>query len=976
MRPHQLASMADSGNRVRLRQSWRRRRLRLAGAVAAALVAALTVLGLAGGQQIRREGFEGRDPLWVKGPSDAAYRELAHQMTEDNQHKGQRSETIHLVGERGTFIHYLYDTGRAMISEELSASVWVRANRPGIQLLARLVLPHERNPNNLEEPLTTLVGGDVYQTASRWQRLELRRPTKVARDQQALLRAELKRDVNLDDAYIDRLVLNLYAGPGDTEVWIDDLEVGPVLDPAPAPTSAGPQGGSGPRVGTLAGRTKQRTPQVIELDRDQLRIGGKNFFFRAIRRTDTPLDVLRAAGFNTIYLDDQTPPEVLHEAVDQGFWIVPSLPIVDGPDGPPGDTFLTANSNFNRRVSRFLELDPDAILFWDVGGGGLTAEHSQAVAKTAQLVRLADPQRPLAADVWDGFQPYSRSVNLLGVHRWPLMTSLELPEFRDWLNQRRLLAPPGTFMWTWVQTHLPDWHTTLVYDHPGSTGFSEPVGPLPEQIRLLTYTALASGARGLGFWSDRFLADSHQGRDRLLALALINQELKMLEPLLLSSNKPDWIGTSSGEVRAAVFRSQTAENAVNAVLVLPIWMGRGAQFVPGQGAVANLSIVVPQVPDAAEAWEVSPGEVRPLRTERVRGGTQVVIPEFGLTGAVVFTADNSQTGLLVRLQDQARRTRKLAAQWGHDLAEAETEKVARIYADIEQRGHPLPEGRKRLEDARAHLQRCADKWNDGDYSEAYREANRAVRPLGLLMRRAWEAAAGDLDAPVASPYAVSYFTLPRHWAFADQLKAAAAGPNVLPNGDFETVPDRSPEAWAAQAVTLDEVDLAARRVTESPHGGQQCLQLEIKPKNKDHLPPAALERTFLAIHSPAVRLQPGTLVRITGWVRIPATLAASADGALLYDSAGGEPLAIRLQGPITKWREFTWYRRVPASGDIHVTLALTGLGKVYFDDVRLEPLEAGRAPATTATLVSLRSPKPPEEKKKPDSQVSRSQSER
>jgi hypothetical protein len=975
MRPHHPARTAGSGDRVGARRARPGRRLRLAAALAGALLTALTVLGLAGGQQVRREGFEGRDPLWVKGPSDAAYRELAHQMTEDNQHKGQRSETIHLVAERGNFIHYLFDIGRAPVSEELSASVWVRANRPGVQLLARLVLPHERNPSNVEEPLTTLVGGDLYQVASRWQRLELRRPTKLARDQQALLRAELKRDVNFEDAYFDRLVLNLYAGPGEIEVWVDDLEVGPVLDAAPTPAPAARQDGSGPPQGTLAGRTRQRRPQVIELDRDQLRISGKGFFFRAIRRTDTPLDVLRAAGFNTIYLDDQTPPDVVRQAVDQGFWIVPSLPVADGPDGPPGDTFLTANSNFNRRVSRFLDLDPDAILFWDVGGGGLTAEHAKAVARTAQLVRLADPQRPLAADVWDGFQPYSRSVNLLGVHRWPLMTSLELPEYRDWLNQRRLLATPGTFLWTWVQTHLPDWHTTMVYDHPGNAPFDEPIGPLPEQIRLLTYTALASGARGLGFWSDRFLADSHQGRDRLLALALINQELKMLEPLLMTSSKPEWIGTSSGEVRAAVFRTD------NAVLVLPIWMGRGAQFVPGQGAAANLQIVVPQVPDSAEAWEVSPGEVRPLRMERIRGGTQVTIPEFGLTGAVVFTADNSQTGLLVRLQDQARRSRKLAAQWAHDLAEVESDKVAKIYADLEQRGHGLPEGRQRLDETRAHLQRCADKWNDGDYGEAYREANRAVRPLGLLMRREWEAAAGDLDAPVASPYAVSYFTLPRHWAFADQVKAAGPGPNVLPNGGFETVPDRQQEAWAAQAITLDDVDLAARRVTESPHGGEQCLLLEVKPKkkdaqNKDLPPPEALERTFLAIHSPAVRLPPGTPVRITGWVRVPEPVRASADGALLYDSAGGEPLALRLHGPITKWREFTWYRRVPASGSINVTLALTGLGKVYFDDVRIEPLDPGRAPVTTATTVSLRSPKPPNEKKADSRTSSRSQNER
>src|SRR5262249_43312050 len=160
------------------------------------------------------------------------------------------------------------------------------------------------------------------------------------------------------------------------------------------------------------------------------------------------------------------------------------------------------------------------------------------------------------------------------------------------------------------------------------------------------------------------------------------------------------------------------------------------------------------------------------------------------------------------------------------------------------------------------------------------------------------------------------------------------------------VSDRAPDAWTAQEVTLDDVDLVARRVTDEPHDGKQCLKLEIKPKKKEKdLAPGVLERTFLAINSPAVHLEPGTLVRLSGWVRIPKPLAASADGALFYDSAGGEPLAIRLLGPAKKWKQFTWYRRVPSSGAINLTVALTGIGEVYVDDLKIEPLTPGRGEA-------------------------------
>ena len=129
----------------------------------------------------------------------------------------------------------------------------------------------------------------------------------------------------------------------------------------------------------------------------------------------------------------------------------------------------------------------------------------------------------------------------------------------------RKASQPGTFTWTWIQTHLPDWFTTLAYEKPAALGFNEPAGPQPEQIRLLTYTAIASGCRGLGFWSDRFLADSHTGRDRLLQMALLNLELQLIEPMLVTAQTPAWINTTRSEVKAAVMRTSSAMSLTPAV---------------------------------------------------------------------------------------------------------------------------------------------------------------------------------------------------------------------------------------------------------------------------------------------------------------------------------------------------------------------------------------------------------------------------
>jgi hypothetical protein len=136
---------------------------------------------------------------------------------------------------------------------------------------------------------------------------------------------------------------------------------------------------------------------------------------------------------------------------------------------------------------------------------------------------------------------------------------------------------------------------------------------------------------------------------------------------------------------------------------------------------------------------------------------------------------------------------------------------------------------------------------------------------------------------------------------------------------------------------LDPVKASVARIQENPHSGLQCVRLAVKATDPARVP-AALERTFIALHSPAVRLPAGSLVRVSAWIKLPANITASVDGALFYDSAGGEPLAIRLTGKM-RWKRFSLYRRVPASGQIHATVAMTGIGEVCVDDMKIEPLE-------------------------------------
>jgi len=613
---------------------------------------------------------------------------------------------------------------------------------------------------------------------------------------------------------------------------------------------------------------------------------------------------------------------------------VPSLTVGDLDPHGPGYNVSLPTTEDRDGLARYLR--GDRVLFWYLGGGR-SAENLEKIAITAQAIRETDPQRPLAVDAWDGLWPYSRNVDMLGVHRWPLLTSLELDKYKDWLDQRRRLARPGTYTWTWVQTHIPEWYTHLVYDREPTAAFDEPVGPQPEQIRLLTFLSLASGCKGLGYWSDRFLADSHQGRDRLLAVALLNLEIDMLKPVLLSITRgPTWIDTSNPNVKAAVL------NGDKGILVLPIWLGSSGQYVPGQSAISAVTMTVPMVPPSMVPIEVSPGDAHTLPSKRTRQGTEITIRDFSLTSAIVFTGDLA--GSLQYFQEQNRKLGPSAAQFANELVRVESDKVRNVSLQLSKVAPPLTGRDDLLRDTDQRARIAGDYLKNQDYRSAYMEASRAMRPLRLLMRLQWEQAVKPLNGnPAASPYAVSYYTLAKQWAFQETIKRSVPGTNLLSGGGFEGQPDPS---WTVRQTTLDDVVMRPRLSDLKPHEGKQCLELSITPKpipaepGKQPPPvraPEALDRTFLAVTSPTVKLAPGSLVRISGWVRVPEPIKASADGVMFYDSIGGFELAVRLTGK-TDWKQFMLYRRVPASGEVSLTMALTGLGTAQFDDVRIEPM--------------------------------------
>ena len=120
-----------------------------------------------------REDFEGPQPSWQHGEADLEFRlERKERIAGRCACRPAESELIQISGSLGTYAYFTHDVPAGRIVAELTPSVWIKANRPGIQILARVVLPQSIDPRT-GRPIATLVRGTSYSSVGSWQQLRI-----------------------------------------------------------------------------------------------------------------------------------------------------------------------------------------------------------------------------------------------------------------------------------------------------------------------------------------------------------------------------------------------------------------------------------------------------------------------------------------------------------------------------------------------------------------------------------------------------------------------------------------------------------------------------------------------------------------------------------------------------------------------------------------------------------------------------------
>ncbi len=737
-----------------------------------------------------RDGFEGPRTSWRREQTDATIQLFAHERTNRAAREGKTSEHFEFEAGVGSGFYYSYSLPGVPINARTRIRMSVRSDKSGMQLLARVILPEDTDPDT-GQPSFVLVPGTIYDGGDRWQKLEVDDLFASVERQARVLRASSKRKVSVEGAYVERLVMNLYGGPGKTDIFLDDL----VIEPVPAdvarrftlPDEEAPAAPNGPAMpsGRTASNRAEAQPGAtasaaspIRLDNNRLYRDGLPWFPSAIRAPGAGVAPLRRAGFDVYVAPKGTDPATIREAAGQNFLLMPELfdPASRGGLDP------AAAMAYARAFPA-----PGSVAMWSVGdrlGRWLQPDDRRNELEAFRALRSAlRKEKPAGASLTTGtvsgvLPSYARvpeNLDLLGIRSSNWASVQDPYENYLFLDQRRSLtvrSNPDALFWATVDVAAPlvfreaTWGT----DTPPSWGVPR---VQPEQARQMAYTALTAGYRGLLFDGDAELT-AGLGRALIVELGLLNAELDLLEPILATPDKtisflpafpPDptivlnqpqlqpgaRLG-NQGPVKLPVYPeakphptikvAAITSKALRGTLLLINDFSPYSQYQPPQMAINNLKLVIPKPPDAV-AYEISLGDVPALEMKpKEPGGTPIILPDFSGTAIVLITTNPE---LVARIQDAVAKLRPTAVAMAIEQAELQRASVAEIDQLIRESYHEEKEWAQLLAIADESIKSAREKYEQFDYATAWSEARRALRPLRILMRNHWQAAYDELQ---------------------------------------------------------------------------------------------------------------------------------------------------------------------------------------------------------------------------------------
>jgi len=837
-----------------------------------------------------------------------------HRLSQEQFHSEAPSEYFSFSVFSGDELWVGYAIPPAYVIPDLDPSVYVRANRPGVQMWVRVVLPHTIGEDG-ESPLTTMISGPVYRDYNRWRKLSFGTASldisKLVERRLPYLRTKFGSAVNARDAYVDQIVVDLVGGPGDVQVWLDDVEVaGSVQVPDQVLRRA--IDAQVVPAGFTSGGAASAIPDV-QIEGTVMEVDGNPLAARVIEHNGEPFEFLGDLGFNIIRLRRAPSVTQLADARRLGLWLIAP---------PPGDAGL---NKFNQPFDR--------VLAWHLGDQ-LTSDDLLRTETLIREIRFSDswPDRPLIAGVANGFAEFARLGDILVMGKEPIGSSFILSQYSNWLRETTDRAGQAICCWSVMQTDTLDAIRQQV------AGMADAVPPLPiepQQLQFLMYETVAGGARGHWFSSTRRLDGSDpQSRLRATTLRWINAQLEQMKPWIAGGAVVRNLDSRQGEVEITTLKTSRSQ------LLLLQRPTRLEQWVAGTPAITTVTVNNPSASSADQIFQLTEHSLQPLERGRQINSGQIKIEDCPANVAIMLT----QEPLVIRWVSEAigqmpgpsmlDMHRQLTQQW---LALTQV-----VIDQLQRSGQSVPEASGLTNQAVNLMRQVSALTVNQSQLSAVRYLHQADQKLAAARAAMLLRARRLFTNSSASPLYSHMALLPAHWETATRLSQSSWKPNGLVGGEFEQLQQLTDNGWENHRGAGSGIET---RVEITPDAGLTRDQNGLLLASSGS--PGNLKAVPLWIQSAKVPIRAGQIVKIHGWVHVAQPITGSYDGLLIFDSLGGRALAERIRAT-RGWQEFSLYRGAIEDTELVITFALTGIGRVMLDEVTVRTADLIPESASTA----------------------------
>ena len=885
-------------------------------------------------------------PSWTRHQGDSRVEQRLWRQRRssgpDNNGQTISWEAVNFQNGPGTHLYISHEVPPAYLIPELKPAVRIKSETAGIRLMVRVVLPHTPSPDG-DGPMTTTLTGQAYSTPGQWQTLRIGEgefdTDKLLTEELWYLKRKYGKHVTGQAAFIDRVVLNLYTQPGKHEVLIDKIGIEGVVsaefiagkssdlagsetsnraggiadDKDPTETAVRPVIDFAVTPATKFSSTKPRSekrPSLIQRDGTVLLADKRPFFPLIIEHNGEGFDFLKAIGFNAVELKATASKEQLAEAQSLDMWIVCPAPASVG-------------------VSD-IGFEFDRVLAWSVGRN-LKGRDLQTVQQRVREIHESDlrKNRPIVANVKSSWSRIAALSDILSVGLEPLGTSFLASQYSQWLQQRSHSVATSKPVWADIQTEL----SQPLLEQIGTISSQLPPTPVEaQQMKFLVVEAITGGARGLRFRSrGRLDAPDPASRLRALTVELTNSFIDQIKPWAVGGALLGEIDTGDSDVQV------TAINTNRARLLLVQRPTHHEQYWAGDVPIKTVTINDSSSAFTDRAWQISDTRLKLLPTTRELGGTKIEIPDCPFITAVVLTQDPVVVNQLT--ESYNRIGKQSIQQMRSELTQQWIAIMQLIDKQIAKMGRRSPSVGGSINEAVTAYRVASDLINKQSPDLATQYLDRTDERLSFSRRETAIGPLGLFQSKTSTPFVAHASLIPLHWQLTGRLKESGPwNPNGLAAGDFESLEHMKLSGWENHRVDLSTATTRVELTSDQMVLGEKSLKLSVVPAATDSGGSPMLEEPPLWIISPAVKVRPGQMVQIHGWVNVPEVVMGNFDGLKISDSVSGEALAERI--PVTRgWEEFTLYRSVGEAGEMRVRFDMTGFGTAYLDEVTIRTIK-------------------------------------